>query len=377
MRLYSIYILTFILLSGFASQTSAELGHRKHLVTVNHPAFAKDAPNQFYLWELRTDGGKLKGYYLETESVICVDHRCRIVPVRLVWDILGNYLKYELPDGVILEKKEGKPFLPEDYDRLHEILLDRSSPYGRLSYYDITHEKIQGEGAVDAVTGATAVTIDEAKTVAGGAWTCYTLWHWANGGIVQEIQRITGVATNLEELLSHIASVELQRQLFALAELNKRKNYDSQVVLTIVEQVGKKTSDPQFLKTTLTYLAQAPAAIYYPSLRKLLKASTKSRRVVLWNAILKYKVAPPVGYFDDLLDKLLQTGDYQEIDLFLTILEERNSSTSRLIENMIPLLEEEYSILNRRVYWFLSEQELTIVQKKVLKTYYDQYADYL
>ena len=106
MRLFGACILSFFILSVFFFKSNGEQESEKHLVTVHHPAFGKDDPNRFYLWELRSDSGDLVGYFLDVESVICVDHRCKIVPVGLFWDAIGNYLKFELSGGVILEKRD-------------------------------------------------------------------------------------------------------------------------------------------------------------------------------------------------------------------------------------------------------------------------------
>ena len=374
MKVGTIYILSFIFF-GFFFGGDDQQAHKEHLVTINHPAFGEDHPREFYLSEVRRDQSKLEGYFLDAESVICVDHRCRIVPVRLFWDELGNYQKYELSEGTILEKKEGKPFLPEDYDRLHEILKDKSSPYRNLSYYAITHEKVLGEGEVDAVTGATAIVLDKTKTVEGGAWSCYTLWHWANGEIIQEIHRITGAATSNRKLLIYLESEHHERKTFALHELTRRKEHNWEIVEAVVNQASKEISDPLFFKNTLVYLQKAESVPFYKSMKKLLEASSVDRRMVLWNTILKYDSSPVMGYFDNVYERLLESRNYQEFDLFLTVLERKKSTTTNLIEKMMPLLEENYSVLNRRIYWFLSDLKLSDSQDQILKTYYEENAD--
>ena len=98
---------------------------------------------------------------------------------------------------------------------------------------------------------------------------------------------------------------------------------------------------------------------------------------MLWGTILKYHSNASEGYFDHFWNKPLVSKDYHEISLFLTVLEQKEASTDKLIEQMVPLLAEEYSILNRRVYWFLKKQKLSALQKQALKAYYDRYADYL
>lgn len=367
----------FLFLIAVLYWESAYSQEASYPVIVNHPALEKGDSKAFDLWELRGDSSQLEGYFLDTESVICFDHICKVVPVRIFWDPIGRYQQYELAEGIILEKKEGEPFSPEDYARLHEILSDTSSPYRDLSYYEITHERIRDEGEVDAVTGPSPIYLNENETVQGAAWTCFTLWHWVNGELVREIQKITGKALSLPELQVHIQTQDPYRQVFALNELIQRREYDSLMVEKVVEQVSVSDSEQQFFKRVLLYLEQAPPETYYASLPQLLKASSKGRRITLWNSIHKQSTTPIAGYFDHFCDKLLERKDYQEIDLFLTILEQKKASTPAILTKLAPLLEDEYSIVNRRVYWYLSNQELSDSQKQMLESYYDQYADNL
>lgn len=349
----------------------------KYEITVDHPGFGEEDRREYDLWSMVSDNHQIDGYYLDVESVICVDHRCKIVPVRIYWDALGNYEKYELADGMIMEKTGGEPFLDEDYARLHEVLLDKSSPYKDLSYYHITHEKVVGEGEVDAVTGATAIVLDESRTVRGGAWTCYTLWHWANGNVIPKIQRITGSASSSDELLEHMASNDHQRQSFALHELTNRGDYSPKVVDNVIQEMSNAESDPHFLRGVLSYLNQGPSSTFYDSLEKLLLSSPKNRRMLMWKSVSKYTETPPPAYFDKFFEKIIQSENYQEINLFLSLLEEKKGLSRGLVQEMVPLLEEEYSIINRRIYWFLSAQKLSKAQARTLEEYYARNEEYL
>ncbi|TMU57339.1 hypothetical protein [Flagellimonas algicola] len=377
MKVFIDYIFIAFLLSSFFFNIGDGQDVKKHLVTIDHPAFEEGQSNEFYLWEIRGKNDEIDGYYLDVESVIYVDHRCKIVPIRMHWDAFGTYRKYELTHGRILEKKEGKPFLPEDYEQLHRILKDKSSPYADLSYYEITHKKVHGESQVDAVTGETSIVFDEEKTVLGGAWTCYTLWHWANGEAVSEIQRITGKLSDKEELLTYLKAPDRITQEFALQEFTKRKHYADAVLKAITEQASKSEIGQHFFKEALNYLEEAPTALYFEAVKNLLETESKKRRTMLWNSMLGYGISPPPAYLNGFLAKLTASRNYQEIDLFLTILEKKNVASDEAIKKMIPLLEEDYSILNRRIYWFLNKQKLSEDQKQLLQSYFNKYSDYL
>ena len=112
-------------------------------------------------------------------------------------------------------------------------------------------------------------------------------------------------------------------------------------------------------------------------MKKLLEVSPKNKRVAIWNSISRHSAIPPAGYFDPFCESVLASKDYQEVDLFLTLLEKKKWSTPAMIKKMVPLLQSEYSIINRRVYWFLMDQKLSDSQKQIVKSYYDKYSDFL
>ncbi|MDF7819708.1 hypothetical protein P1X15_18960 [Runella sp. MFBS21] len=93
-----------------------------------------------------------------------------------------------------------KPFKPEDYEKLQNILAN-----SRSLLKDVSMEDLVGKGtenladSVDAKAGATLKTVKN-EVIDGAVYTCYTLWHIAHGKVVAEMQRITETFKS-EELL--------------------------------------------------------------------------------------------------------------------------------------------------------------------------------
>ncbi len=338
-----------------------------HTILMDHPAFEGSGPYEYILVEHQDDNGYPSAYHLEVESVICANHICKKVSVRLYWGPLGNYIRYELNEGVILEKKQGEPFLSEDYDRLHVILSDKASPYKDLTYHEVTHEKVFGEGQVDGISSATSVILNKNKTILGAAWTCYTLWHWANGEIVQELQKITGAGLSVKHLSDHIKSQNEVEQIFALNELIRRGDYDSrlvQSVITIASNANKEIN-----KLTIKYLERSPTSDYFESMMLLLESENAQNRILYLRSLLRADYEASEEIYDLLVKKLLGSKSYQEIDLILTLLSKKNYDSTERIDQVMYLLERSI-IIARRAYWFLKKQKLTETQRKRLEEFY-------
>jgi len=133
-------------------------------------------------------------YYADIITPVCIDGLCKPVYIELYWDLMGEYVGYgEFPNEV-LSKFDHENFEPEDYLKLHELLLDQNSVLGRRKLsdlYDISLERkvaITFKGIeVDGVSGATKKEIKTA-IVDGALYSCYTLWHLANGNVSAKIK---------------------------------------------------------------------------------------------------------------------------------------------------------------------------------------------
>ena len=108
-------------------------------------------------------------YYSDLKTPVCEDSLCRVVFIDLYWDVLGNFMKYEVPPDMPLTKFDHLEFTPEDYQKLNEILADKQSLLGRYKAEDLIDKNTKRVSeTVDAVTGATKTTVPKCRSQRGG-----------------------------------------------------------------------------------------------------------------------------------------------------------------------------------------------------------------
>lgn len=132
-----------------------------------------------------------KEYTCYVKTPVCKEGLCYLVTVDLYWDLLGNFVKYELPPGEPLTKFDHEEFTEADYEKLNRILADQHSLLGDYRMEDLVDESAERVSEeVDAVTGATRKSVQNA-VVEGAVYTAYTLWHLVNGEIAERIPQHT------------------------------------------------------------------------------------------------------------------------------------------------------------------------------------------
>lgn len=130
-------------------------------------------------------------YEAELFTPICYSSDCLPVWIDLYWDLLGNYIRYDLQEDEILTKVEHHPFKEEDYIKLHEILGNAYSLLGDYKAEELV-APIESDTpyGVDATTGATLKTIKN-EVIDGAVYSCYTLWHITWGEITDRMRNYT------------------------------------------------------------------------------------------------------------------------------------------------------------------------------------------
>ncbi|MCB0633525.1 MAG: hypothetical protein KDD15_27520 [Lewinella sp.] len=141
------------------------------------------------VYEYNDRHGLLEGYRAHILSPVCEDGLCYEAELDFEWDIIGKFIRFRVDPDKSLTKLDHVPFTQEDYDKLEKILLTESPSFIHLRRGElvIPHDTA-GEGEVDAMTGATVKAVKK-DMVEGAIYTCYTLWHIANGGIRFNIQQ--------------------------------------------------------------------------------------------------------------------------------------------------------------------------------------------
>ncbi|NLR81443.1 hypothetical protein [Chitinophaga eiseniae] len=145
-----------------------------------------------YTLQLAMDkAGRPLYYSRNIFTPVCYTGECKPVYINFYWDLLGNYIRYDLPAAQMLTKLDHREFTWPDYEKLQAILAKDNSLLADLQITDLIvpgTEKLTD--SVDAHTGATLKTIQQ-EVISGAVYTCYTLWHIVHGPVVAEMQRIT------------------------------------------------------------------------------------------------------------------------------------------------------------------------------------------
>ncbi|MGB5419062.1 hypothetical protein [Algibacter sp.] len=373
LKAYILIIFPFwILIQNGTDIFNKELIKIQHTVHVKHPG--EKNPVEIILNEIQDEKGLSTKYYANVESVICYKEVCKVVSVRIYWNNIGEYQKYELGEGVTLEKYEAELFDAQDYKKLHTVIADKKSPYKDLFVDDILSVvNTEGNGDLDAVSGATAVKLDDKDTVPGAALTCFTLWHWANGNIIPIIKKITGKSASNKQLTHFLKDENKAYYFIAIDELINRNNYTSTLVDIIINEA---IQNEHLIKPSISYLESSPPNIYFPSVKTIFGGANEDQKLASIKSLQNIKHEIPKGYLDDLSNEINNLKSFQETTRFIDLLETKTSASNIVIENLLPLLDGDF-LKARRVYWYLSNEKLSVEQKNRVDSFFEKHKNQL
>ena len=323
-----------------------------HKISIIHPGISLQEKVNCELVEVISSYSTTSSFYMDVESVVCGSKECKIVSVRVHWNALGEFTNLELRNGITLEKNEGIEFSKEDYQKLDLILKDKASPL--QTYYKYELVSTNHANAMDAFSGAT-VEIDKSAVVEGAVWTCYTLWYWANGGVVDAIRNITSQKYTNQQLQQLVLGSNQGYQIFALEELIKRKSY-SEISVAAISKIAQKSKE--LFKLSIAYFEKSNDQLYFRFVSETYKESNEYEARGLLNSLMKTKFEYPTGFFEEISDENINRVSYQEIDLFLTLLDAKAYTSGKIQTNTCKLLEHSEFLISRRAYWYLKKYQL-------------------
>lgn len=348
-------IIAFIFLG--ASSYAPPKNIIKHEITLIHKGVSDTEPITQTVFEVISKT-KPNYFYTNVQSVICGSKVCKVVPIKLFWNKLGKYTYYELEPGIDLEKEEGVLFDKKDYEKLHDILNDINSPL--KNYYKEELVRKSNHNAADALSGAT-INIDKNAVVEGAIWTCYTLWHWANGELVSKIKNITAEKTSTKLLQQQLTYGDIPHRIYAIEQLQARKAYDS-VTLKKVQTAAK--INPKLNKPALVYFENSSTDSYYKYLSILFDNADKASRITFLNSLSNIKLKAPKDFYNQFSSKLSDNDSYQEINLILNIMERLNPDSTVVAKQAEALLEHKNFLIARRAFWHLQNQKTSSPKQK-------------
>lgn len=327
-----------------------------HEVVVNHPG--EKGASTVVLHEVRDPNGLPVEYYMDVESVICLEKVCKVIPVRIFWNNIGVYQRYEMEKGATLEKYEDDIFTPYDYKKLNSILANVDSPFKEVYIDEILTVVDELSEDVDAISGATALELDEKDTVPGAALTCFTLWHWANGEIVSIIKNITGDAVSKQQLKAFLQDNDNSYYYLVLEQLTKRGIYLDEYLDLVLERVKENAV---VIRPTIDYIETAPEEFYFEAIKRIFLMGNQPQKIAALKSIQNIEYIPTLDYLNSLGANISTLDSFQETAAFLELMEIRENYSEKLINNILPLLDKDF-LIARRAYWYLLNAPLSAVQ---------------
>ncbi|MFW5877533.1 MAG: hypothetical protein ACOCUP_00330 [bacterium] len=130
-------------------------------------------------------------YYSKIRTSVCEDKLCRIVHLKVYWDLAGNYLNFDTIPGLGLTKNNHNPFTEEDYIKIHHTLRNDNSILGEKTKDELLDKsENRYSEKIDGYTGATAKEIKKA-VVDGALYSTHTLWNLINEEIRIRLKEYT------------------------------------------------------------------------------------------------------------------------------------------------------------------------------------------
>ena len=170
---------------------------------------------------------------------VCIDGKCRLLQIILFWNATGRYLGFELPHGEFLSKTEHDPFVPAEYDRLHELLSQANSPLATYSIDELVPAKDSSNQKVDAVSSATIAAVLD-YIVEGAVYTTYTLWHIVHGPTKREIEKLTAARLDAELALQILNCNNLNDQVWTLNHMSGDMEITPDLLNKLIELISGK-----------------------------------------------------------------------------------------------------------------------------------------
>ncbi len=174
----------------------------------------------FDIYETYDSTGLLDGYGAHVTTPVCNTGLCYEAELDFYWDVLGNFRDFEILHDKPLTKLDHVPFEDSDYEKLKTILLTKSPSFIHLRRDELVVTPFDTDPQdVDAIGGATLKHIEK-DMVEGAIYTCYTLWHIANGDINFQMQEHT--IQNLEKdlLVKLLDSDNVDAHYFAVENMD-------------------------------------------------------------------------------------------------------------------------------------------------------------
>ncbi len=184
------------------------------------------------------------------------------------WDLIGRYLNFDSIPGKGLTKLDHIPFTPSDYKKLDVVLRNPNSILAGYKAEGLV--KDTRGSSIDGSTGATTEALRN-SIVEGAVYSCFTLWHIAQGPVKDSLRSLTlsMLSGELVQKLVDLSDEEINYFLIRNFTASNFSTYLPELLQTIKEGQGYYTKNAiEYIpdETLCSPLSQEFFAEYYPLL---------------------------------------------------------------------------------------------------------------
>jgi len=328
-------------------------------VQVQHPSVKTGLVGAELVMHQTADGW-IKGFDVTVDSVICGDGVCEIVPVTLAWNFRGDFRSYALEPGDALTKQGHEPFSEADYAKLLRILKDPAARLGTVHPDHIVHPADALMAQADGVSAATVVT-DKEATVVGAVYTCFTLWHWAQGEMRDRIREVSAQQMQRKQLAGLVESTDADARLFALQAWRLQRVEDAETQQRVADWMleGERAMHEE----GLAYASQLGVEAYSRLLGRLFSSESKSMQRLVFSELMQSDKVLSDSFYEQLAASVADMNDYALIHLALQWFEVDEQRAKFVVNEVVSLLEHRSFLIVRRAYRFLESRMLSAEQQ--------------
>lgn len=367
-----VYICALFL--AFLNGACSVAGEKADLLSVEvaHPGVNGGDSQSCDITRIIDSNGFPQEYYLDVDSVVCGDNVCEVIKVRIHWDALGGYLRYELPKGGNLTKNGHKSFSTADHEKMHMILSDPNSALRKFDPASLTLEA--NDHDVDAVTKPTPLFYQN-SVVNGAIYTCYTLWHWANGDASAKIVEMTSKTCTHEQLMRYVNEGTEKFFIFAMNQLGERGVFDTATVNAVIKRANHDRAF--YLQGAIGYFEMSQTKnipdLYYKAMLRFFSEGNSQKRTLCLRSLGESGQNGPPDFYNKIAGYLPELKSYFEVHLLLNILEKHDPDSNVVVKQAEKVLANDNFLIARRAYWFLEKRKLSGVQANVVEAFRVKY----
>lgn len=280
-------------------------------------------------------------YASEISTPVCADGECKLMNIKLYWTLLGEYAGFDRYSDLPLTKHDHDEFKVEDYQKLHELLIDDKSILGRRSIDRLVEKpKMRTVNGIDAVAGATIARVKE-SVVSGALYSCYTAWKLVHGDIREQLKAHSLSVLNKNMIVDMLFSNNEDYHLFALVELTNAQYVE------YYEQIAEVFKKSTPLVRSIIAKSLIGKFRNTPDLQKPFWDAFDAIDVGSRSTLINYLDEAP-NYVSSLLSSKLSTLSKNQLKAFLEHLSKKETISSEVQSNL-----KKFANSKNEIYFYL------------------------